>query len=58
MHGATEQTGTPRVLVVEDPPTFACTRRWAASNPNEKQVPNAPNQAGGGAVAMGNLVGG
>lgn len=58
MHGATKQTSTPRVLVMEGPLASPCTKRWAARNPNEKQVPNEANQAGWGAVAMGNLVGG
>lgn len=53
MHGATKQTSTPRVLVVEGLPASPCTKRWAARNPNEKQVPNEANQAGVGACGHG-----
>ena len=32
--------------------------RWTARNPNEKRLPNEINQAGGGAAAVGDPVGG
>lgn len=39
-------------------PRFPCAGRWAARIPNEKQLPHEENQAGRGAVAVGDPLGG